>query len=83
LICPNCGASGRGTKKVFSTRHSHGGTVTRQIKCRSCNYLYFTSEFVIDRNLAKCRGGHYHASSKMIDAVLATLRDYGLEQNDA
>jgi transcriptional regulator NrdR family protein len=83
LICPNCGASGRGTKKVFSTRHSHGGTVTRQIKCRSCNYLYFTSEFVIDRMLVNCRGGHYHASSTMIDAVSATLREHGLEQDDA
>jgi len=83
LICPNCGASGRGTKKVLSTRQSYRGTVTRQIKCRCCNYLYFTSEFVIDRNLAKCRGGHYHASSKMIDAVFSTLDAHGLEQNDA
>ena len=83
MICPNCGASGRGTKKVLSTRHSHGGTVTRQIKCKSCNYLYFTSEFVIDRALVSCRGGHYHASSKMIDAVSAALVDHGLEQDYA
>lgn len=83
MICPNCGASGRGTKKVLSTRHSHGGTVTRQIKCRSCNYLYFTSEFVIDRVLVNCRGGHYHASSTMINAVHSTLHEHGLEQNDA
>jgi transcriptional regulator NrdR family protein len=83
LICPNCGASDRGTKKVLSTRNSHGGTVTRQIKCRLCNYLYYTSEFVIDRTLVNCRGGHYHASSKMIDAVSAALVDHGLERNDA
>jgi transcriptional regulator NrdR family protein len=82
LICPNCGVSGRGTKKVLSTRPSHGGTVTRQIKCKSCNHLFFTSEFVIDRMLVSCRDGHYHASSKMIDAVFSTLEEYGLEQND-
>jgi hypothetical protein len=33
--------------------------------------------------LANCRGGHYHASSKMIDAVFSTLDAHGLEQNDA
>ena len=38
MICPNCGASGRGTKKVLSTRHSHRGTVTRQDAAACCLY---------------------------------------------
>ena len=75
MICPNCGASGRGTKKVLSTRQSYGGTVTRQIKCKSCNFLYFTSEFVIDREMVCCRNGHYHASSTMIDRVRSVIDD--------
>ena len=83
MICPNCGDSGRGTKTVLSTRPSHGGTVTRYTKCKSCNYLYFTCEFLIDSTSVSCRGGHYHASSTMIDAVSAALVDYGLEQADA
>jgi transcriptional regulator NrdR family protein len=82
LICPNCGDSGRGTKTVLSTRPSHGGTVTRYTKCKSCNYLYFTCEFVIDSTSVNCRG-HYHASPTMIDAVYSKLREYGLEQADA
>ena len=82
MICPNCGDSGRGTKTVLSTRPSHGGTVTRYTKCKSCNYLYFTCEFVIDSALVSCVH-HYRASSEMIDAVSAALVDYGLEQADA
>ena len=83
MICPNCGASGRGSKAVLSTRPSHGGTVTRYTKCNICNFLYFTCEFVIDSTSVSCRGGHYHASSKMIDAVFSTLDAHGLEQDDA
>lgn len=83
MICPNCGASGRGTKTVLSTRPSHGGTVTRYTKCKSCNYLYFTCEFVIDSTSVSCRGRHYRASSEMIDAVYLRLSEHGLEQADA
>jgi transcriptional regulator NrdR family protein len=72
MICPQCGASGRGVVKVISTRISHEVAMTRVRKCSECSVLSYSVEIPVERGHVHC-STHYHARKSVVQRLISAL----------